>query len=168
MKDRFFYITVVVFLVTLLVTGFLYYRLSQVSVIEYDNQFIDTRNEIIIQIDTLSNTLNNAEEVEIIDTEINSLSEKYSSMEEIYSSTREPNTNGEEIIAANKAFLEKTQEIINTAEAYKQSFSDDNVDPVEKMNEYNQKVEQLNTIIEEIKRIIEEYDSNPLANLFRF
>ncbi|MBN1331849.1 hypothetical protein JW978_03120 [Candidatus Dojkabacteria bacterium] len=163
MKDKFFYITVAVFLLTLGITGFLYYNMSLKSVVEYDNAFIDSRNDVISQIDTLSNTLNTADDEETVDGQIQLLVSKRAALEEIFNNESHPNRNGEEIVAANKNFLDKTQEIIILAQEYRNSFMDDTVDPVEKMTAYNAKVSELNTIIDQIRQILDENNSGLLS-----
>lgn len=166
MKDKFFYVTVLIFLLTLGITGFLYYRLSQITVPEYDNNFVETRNDVIAQIDQLSGSLNTAEDAETVDTQIQELKTKKAELQNIYNTAKQPSTNGSEIVTANQDFLTKTQEIIDIAEEYKNSFTDTTIDPIEKMNAYNTKVAELNTTIENIKQILEESSQGLFANLY--
>jgi len=165
-KDKFFYITIAIFVLTLGITGFLYYQLSQTTVTEYDSNFVDVRNEVITQIDTLSGTLNTAEDSDTVDTQIQALVTKKEAFQQMFDEAKKPSTNPEAIVNANQDFLTKTQEIIDTATEYKASFDETTVDPVEKMNEYNTKVGELNQIIDQIKSILEQNDSGIFLGLF--
>ena len=159
MKNRFFYLTIIVFLITLVITAFLYYMMGLTSVVEFDNELVNSRNDVITQIDVLSNTLNQAETSEEIDVQINQLIAKRDELKEDYKNANKPNRNGDDIIEANENFLEKTSEIITTAEQYRNSFTQDDIDPVAKMNEYNTKVSELSQIIEDIKETLEDNEN---------
>lgn len=165
MKDKFLYLTILVFLLTLGITGFLYYRMTLKTVIDYDNIFVDDRNEVISQIDTLSNTLNTAENAETVDAQIQSLITKKTNFENKFNSESQPDINPNEIVKVNKDFLDKTQEIIETAEEYRNSFSNDEIDQAEKMEEYNTKVTEINSIIDHIKEVLDE-NNKGLFNQF--
>lgn len=165
MRDKFFYITLLVFITTLSITGALYYKLSQKTIIEYDNELVPTRNLVINQIDNLTSTLNNSEEVEEIQEQITILESNNNNLKTKIESTSTPSNKGEQIKTLNQDFTRKVEEIIQASELYKQSFEDDTIDPIEAMNTYNQKVTELNTKIQEITEFLQENQNENLLGI---
>lgn len=140
-------ITLAVSLVAISV--FIYTKANEYTLLDYDQNLAQDRNDIVEQVDKLTQLMSSDTKAKEIETEIEALEEMSTKYTTKFQNTKK-SENSENYQQANQEFLTQIGEITTNANKYMQLFEDDQKDIQKVIGDYNGSVEGLNQYIEAI------------------